>query len=189
MLSDLSFLVGLVLLIKGSFRLAGRNVPKRTGRLMGLVLMAPTVISVCAVSWITFGRLSELDISQLEGDLSVEVMQEMMFDVLPEVAVMQSIMLVVAVGIVTFTLLSLPQEPAPARDANGGFARGYPAPPPVQYAKVLTTAEVAEYLRIPEFEVIALIDEGKLPAARIGSEYRVARSAVEDFLANNTGTP
>lgn len=190
MLADLSFLIGLILLFKGRFRLRGRNVRARTGRLMGLVLMAPTIITVCAVTWITFGRLSDMDIDQLEGNLTMDTMQNMLYDVLPEVAFAQTIMLIIALGIVLFTFLSLPQEPALPPGAPG-TPRPFGAPPvaaPVQYAKVLTPAEVAAYLRISEFEVIALIDEGKLPAARIGSDYRIARSVVEDFLASNDGT-
>ncbi|MBK8030505.1 MAG: helix-turn-helix domain-containing protein [Anaerolineae bacterium] len=47
----------------------------------------------------------------------------------------------------------------------------------------MTVEEVALYLRVSPDEVLRLINEGKLGAARIGSTYRIARIAVEDFMA------
>jgi excisionase family DNA binding protein len=47
----------------------------------------------------------------------------------------------------------------------------------------MTVAEAAAYMRISEAEVLALIEQGKLAAARIGDTYRIARIAIDDFVA------
>jgi excisionase family DNA binding protein len=58
------------------------------------------------------------------------------------------------------------------------------APPSVmpRVPDILTVPEAAAYLHVSEAEVMRLIDEGKLPAARIGDSFRIARIAIEDFL-------
>jgi excisionase family DNA binding protein len=47
----------------------------------------------------------------------------------------------------------------------------------------MTVAEAAAYMRVSEKEVLGLIDQGKLGAARIGDSYRIARIAIEDFMS------
>lgn len=48
---------------------------------------------------------------------------------------------------------------------------------------IMTVSEAAAYLRVSEQDVLDLIERGKLPAARVGSEYRIARRAVDDYLS------
>ncbi len=47
----------------------------------------------------------------------------------------------------------------------------------------MTVAEAAAYMRVSESDVMSLIDQGKLGAARIGDTYRIARIAIDDFIA------
>lgn len=166
MCSGISFLVGLVFLVRGNFRLNNRNIPAQTGRLIGLILMAPLVI----------GFIYGLFVVNQIGELNENVLTD---ERLLNAACVEMAALLVALALAGYLIFSLPAEAMPAAGPGWGTR---PTMTPPQYAKVMTTAEVAEYLRIPEFEVIALIDEGKLPAARIGSDYRIARSVVEDFL-------
>ena len=49
---------------------------------------------------------------------------------------------------------------------------------------IMTVPEVAEYLRVAENTVRAVIKSGLLPAARIGKNFRIKRSDVENFLTN-----
>ena len=172
MCSGISFLVGLILLVKGNFRFSNRNVPKQTGRVIGLILMAPLLIGF------VYGLAV---VSQIEV-LDADILQN---EALLNAAMVELVVLVLALVVVGYLILSLPKEPMPV----AGPTWGSPAPSasPIQYAKVMTTAEVADYLRIPEFEVITLIEDGKLPAARIGSDYRIARSVVEEFLQTHGG--
>jgi excisionase family DNA binding protein len=48
--------------------------------------------------------------------------------------------------------------------------------------RLLTTDEVAEYLRVDVVTIRRLISRGELPAYRIGGEYRFTQSDLEDYL-------
>jgi excisionase family DNA binding protein len=48
--------------------------------------------------------------------------------------------------------------------------------------EVLTLAEIATYLRVPEEAVLALIAKDALPAQQIGAEWRFLKRAVVDWL-------
>jgi len=53
---------------------------------------------------------------------------------------------------------------------------------------LMTLEEVAEYLRFHPSTVYRLAREGKLPAVKVGSQWRFHRDALEDWLrANTTG--
>jgi excisionase family DNA binding protein len=56
-------------------------------------------------------------------------------------------------------------------------AAGAPAVP-----DVMTVAEAAAYLKAKEQDIIALIDGGELKAKKIGSEYRISKSALDAYL-------
>jgi excisionase family DNA binding protein len=49
-------------------------------------------------------------------------------------------------------------------------------------AEVLTLAETAAYLRVPEEAVLALIRENALPAQQVGREWRFLKRAVDEWL-------
>lgn len=52
---------------------------------------------------------------------------------------------------------------------------------------VLTLAETAAYLRLTTAEVLRMVREQDLPARQVGSEWRLLRSAIDDWL--RTGPP
>src|SRR3954469_123988 len=58
------------------------------------------------------------------------------------------------------------------------------APPPANGAvgDVLTLAEAAAYLRVPESEMAALIERQGLPARRVGEDWRILKAAIQDWL-------
>ena len=59
-----------------------------------------------------------------------------------------------------------------------------PAPPqPPAAPAVMTLEQAAAYLQVAPADIQALIDDGSLHARRIGSQYRIARKAIDDFLA------
>ena len=49
-------------------------------------------------------------------------------------------------------------------------------------AEVLTLAEAAAYLRLPEADVLRLVDEQGLPARQLGTEWRFLKAAIQDWL-------
>jgi len=52
---------------------------------------------------------------------------------------------------------------------------------------VLTLAEAAAYLRLPEAEVVGLVPAQGLPARHVRGEWRFLKSAIQEWLA--TGSP
>jgi excisionase family DNA binding protein len=53
---------------------------------------------------------------------------------------------------------------------------------------VLTLAEAAAYLRLPEAEVVRSVQSQGLPGRCIGGEWRFLRSAIEHWLASASPT-
>jgi excisionase family DNA binding protein len=49
--------------------------------------------------------------------------------------------------------------------------------------EVMTVAEAAAYLRVSEADVQALIETGEIKARKIGTQYRIAKKALDDYLA------
>jgi excisionase family DNA binding protein len=52
---------------------------------------------------------------------------------------------------------------------------------------VLTLAEAAAYLRVPEAEVVRMVGPRGLPGRLIGSEWRFSRTALEQWLRTPPG--
>jgi len=59
-----------------------------------------------------------------------------------------------------------------------------PAGRPAAVPDVMNLAEAAAYLKVGEGDVLELISSGQVKAKKIGSEYRIARKALDDFLAS-----
>jgi len=53
--------------------------------------------------------------------------------------------------------------------------------------EVLTLAETAAYLRLPESEVVALVHGQNLPGRASGDEWRFLKSAIQDWLRSGRG--
>lgn len=51
------------------------------------------------------------------------------------------------------------------------------------YSPLMTLAEVAQYLRLTENEIIALAQKNELPAGKIGNDWRFRRSDIERWVA------
>jgi excisionase family DNA binding protein len=49
-------------------------------------------------------------------------------------------------------------------------------------AEIMTVNEVAEYLKISEVTTYKLVQEGKIPAFKIGRHWRVKRIDLEEFI-------
>src|SRR3954471_19978989 len=51
-----------------------------------------------------------------------------------------------------------------------------------QREDVLTSAEAAAYLRVPEAALLQLMNEEAIPARKIGGEWRFLKKALDDWL-------
>jgi len=52
-----------------------------------------------------------------------------------------------------------------------------------QVVQVMTSVEAAEYLKMHVKTVCRLAKEGKIPARKVGSEWRFLRSVLDNWLA------
>lgn len=58
------------------------------------------------------------------------------------------------------------------------------APAPKVFGSVLTVAEAAAYMKVADADILQLIDDGKLAAARISNNsYRIARSNLDELMS------
>jgi excisionase family DNA binding protein len=53
-------------------------------------------------------------------------------------------------------------------------------------SEVFTLAEAAAYLRLPEAEIVRLVEAHHLPGRFTGSEWRFLKSAIQDWLRTGT---
>ncbi len=52
-----------------------------------------------------------------------------------------------------------------------------------QVAEVMTSVEAAQYLKMHVKTICRLAKEGKIPARKVGSEWRFLRSVLDSWLA------
>src|SRR5205807_974345 len=64
-----------------------------------------------------------------------------------------------------------------AKSTQGPVTRNGPT------ADVLTLSEAAVYLRLPETDVLRLVQEQDLPARRLGNEWRFWKGAIQAWLS------
>src|SRR5256885_2078713 len=69
--------------------------------------------------------------------------------------------------------LTPPSAPAPATVPMANGATG----------EVLTLSEAADYLRLPEPDVLRLVEEQDLPARQLGKEWRFLKAAIQAWLS------
>lgn len=50
--------------------------------------------------------------------------------------------------------------------------------------KILTTKELAEYLKLTEVTIYKYANEGKIPGFKIGSRWRFDKDQIDSFLKN-----
>lgn len=54
--------------------------------------------------------------------------------------------------------------------------------------EVMTVAEVADYLRLNEATVYRLAQQGKIPGAKLGRQWRFKREVIDRLLAEGFAT-
>jgi excisionase family DNA binding protein len=67
--------------------------------------------------------------------------------------------------------------------AAAGAAGARTAAPAGVVTDLLSPADVAQALGVPEGDVMTIIESGELAAKKIGSSYRVKRAALDEYLA------
>ena len=67
---------------------------------------------------------------------------------------------------------------------NQGGSTPPPLPAAAPSADILTPAQVAQTLGVTEADVISSIEGGDIKAKKIGSQYRITKAALDEFLAH-----
>lgn len=170
MLALITFVVGIVIFLRGEFRLSDRTVLRPQARSIGLFLMAPLIIQFCVSFFLVNNYV------QFNDDGSFTFSPDFN-SITGTLGMVELVAVIIAVGLSLFTIFSKPpgeavSAPTPVR--TGGM--------PPQAPDIMTVAEAAAYMRVSESDVLELIEQGKLGAARIGSSYRIARIAIDDFM-------
>ncbi len=201
MLTLLAFVAGIILLIKGGFRLLNRVVSKRDGRLIGLVLMAPFLFELVLVFSLSFSMVAGSMVVDEDG--SVNISSQVFEDYINQVSQYETLFMLalgIAVGAAGLIVWRSPQEAAPRTPVEASAAkppvREHPlagltsafqvTPVPKQATappSIMTIAEAAAYIHVTPAEIDQMIDQGKLPAARSPGGFRIARSALDDMLS------
>ena len=47
----------------------------------------------------------------------------------------------------------------------------------------MTLAEAAQYMRVTEQDILAIIQSGELKAKKIGADYRISKKAIDTYLS------
>ncbi len=56
--------------------------------------------------------------------------------------------------------------------------------PAAAIPEIMTLSEAAAYMRVGEEDVLAIIQSGELKAKKIGTSYRIARKAIDEYLSS-----
>ena len=51
---------------------------------------------------------------------------------------------------------------------------------------LLTTQQVAQYLKVDKFTIYRLVGRKKIPAFRVGNQWRFKRSLIDEWLMKNS---
>ena len=173
MFALIAFLVGLFVLFKGAFRLGAREISRPQSRSIALILMAPLVIYFCASSILVYNNI------QFNADGTFTISADAFDYIAGTVGWVELITVGLALLLVVYQIYGAPQQtgstPLPTRAQQPSA--------PARVPDIMTVAEAAAYMQVTQGDVLALIEQGKLGAARIGDSYRIARIAIDDFIA------
>ncbi len=177
------FIIGAVLRYRGKLRLGGFEAEGRHVRAAGVVLMLPASLSF--VLGLIIGLLSGGRLDSIMNVLGLLSMVELVFNVVA--AIVAYILIVDPDG--------APQLPGVLgdiqRERRQNFqsireAKLHRVDPPVRqqtFGSILSVPQAAVYLGLSEAAIIDLIEDGKIPAARVNYHYQIARSVLDDFKA------
>jgi excisionase family DNA binding protein len=80
--------------------------------------------------------------------------------------------------------LSIAQQMMQQQGFPGAARHAPDAPAGSAPPELLSPADVAMALGVPESDVLSIIESGELPAKKIGSSYRIRRAALDEYLAS-----
>ena len=76
----------------------------------------------------------------------------------------------------------MPTTTKPSKKTHAKTKQRKPTRPANGTVEVLTLAEAAKYLRVSVGDVLHAIEQQALPARRVGSDWRILKSALDEWL-------
>ncbi len=202
MFSLICAIVGLVLIVKRRVAIIGFRAAGDLVRRAGIVLVMPMLVGFIAglmTLIVNMDRIGESVATMTEAnvDMQMQAILEMFWlaSVLEFLAIL--VALPTAVALIWSARGNNPQPvmrqqparpyevdlPRPSQTTAPRSGSVAPAAQPSNFPLVMTVDEAAQMLQVSSGDVMRLIDDGRLPAARLGSGFRIARAAVEDYMA------
>lgn len=172
MISLIAFLIGAVLYFRGRVSLGNFRAEGRHVRVAGLVLMFPSTFTFL-VSLFT-GVLFAGNFNALV--VLIQVLALVEFSFLITSAMVAYILIAAPAG--------APRLPGILGQIQSERADEQPTQPraPEQFPSIMSVEQAARYLRKSEADILALIEAGKLGAARVNYSYRIARRSLDELL-------
>jgi excisionase family DNA binding protein len=131
MLSLIAFVAGIIMLIKGPFRLLNRTVSKRDARVAGAILMLPFIAELLIVLTLSFSLVSESMVVDAEGGVSISSQVfETYLNQVNELSMVFLASLVMAVLAAGYVIWRSPQANTPPVSLSNPSPAPPPAPPP-----------------------------------------------------------
>ena len=167
------FFIGLSMVVSGRVQINQRVVESQRVRTAGWVLISAPLAMFAVETFFTPDINVNADPFQAARALGPVVLVEM----------------VIFLGALYLAWWLIAKGPSQPVKPMKPYFPTQPQPPLQQmepvFGKVLTLAEAARYLRVSEDDVLELINSNQLAAARVGGEYRIARIAIDDYLAGH----
>ena len=173
MLSLITLVVGIIIFLKGGFRFGNRTVLRPQARSIGLILMAPLAIQFCASSLLVYRYV------EFNEDGTFTLSANVMESIAGTLGMIELIAVFGAIGLALYNIYGRTPTDVASKPSQ---PQQQMRPMPQQVPDIMTVAEAAAYMRVSETDVLELIEQGRLGAARIGNTYRIARIAVDDFM-------
>lgn len=162
------FFAGLYFLFTGRVKWGRKTIRGEKARLMGFLLLVPIPVAFIAALLLTPSAQTD----------------EEVFQAILTASSIEFIAIIIVLVTVIYIFIKTPE--------TGEVVVGAPVQQTVTYSGggfgaqsgILTVPEAANYLRVSEAEILNMIDTGRLAAAKIGTEYRISKSVIDDMLKN-----
>lgn len=173
-------IMGVYALLAGKFTLMrNRSVEGNRARLIGLVLILPTAITICAVA------------ANIESGPSGTTLDR---ETATQLDSLSCVLLIGALIIAAYLTLTAPPSPPAFATVSPLDDQSYYAPgmlsgisPASPEKTILSLPEAAAYLRIAESDLLALVEAGRIEAGRFGTQYRFSRESLDAYLDQQSG--
>ena len=189
-MSQLLFIAGLALLVMGKVSVGNIEAEGPKVRAAGFMLAMPMLVVIVISTMFNFIFGNNGDGTSPNGTLFLLLIEVTSWVVC--IGVAYTLIREEAGGsLFTPPTINLPpkdDEQTNSQQQQTPVAQPEPKPTPSQqrgnFPSVMSLRQAASYLNITEQDVLKLIEDGKLTAARINYRYQISRSVLDDFIQN-----